>query len=59
LVSVGKLVQHASNEQQLRDAIRAIAEAEALALRPLGADVQKVKKALIDKLQESTNNLQN
>jgi len=52
-------VQHASNEQQLRDAIRAIAEAEALALRPLGADVQKVKKALIDKLQESTNNLQN
>lgn len=59
LVSAGNLVKNAGNEQQLRDAIRAIPGAEEVAMRPLGADVQTIKKALLDKLRESTNNLQN
>jgi hypothetical protein len=58
LVSATNLVQKASNEQQLREAIRAIPGAEELAYRPLGADVPTVKKALLDRLSESTNRLQ-
>jgi hypothetical protein len=57
LVSAGNLVKNADDEQQLRDAIRAIPGAEEVALRPLGADVQTIKKALLDRLRESTNNL--
>jgi len=58
-ISAGKLVQSASNEQQLRDAIRTIPGAEELANRPLGADVQTIKTSLLDRLRESTNRLQN
>jgi hypothetical protein len=58
LVSATNLVQKASNEQQLREAIGAIPGAEELAYRPLGADVPTVKKALLDRLSESTNRLQ-
>jgi hypothetical protein len=57
LVSAGDLVKNAGNEQELRNAIRAIPGAEEVALRPLGADVQTIKKALLDRLRESTNNL--
>lgn len=58
LVSATNLVREASNEQQLREPIRAIPGAEELAYRPLGADVPSVKKALLDRLSESTNRLQ-
>jgi len=57
LVSAANMVQKASNETQLRDAIRAVPGAEELASRPLGADVQTIKKALLDRLSESTNRL--
>jgi hypothetical protein len=59
LVSAGKLVQSASNELQLRDAIRAIPGAEELANRPLGADIQTIKSSLLDRLRESSSRLQN
>ena len=59
LVSAAKLVQNASNEQELRSAIRAIPGGEELAIRPLGAEVQKVRTALLERLRESTNRLQN
>ncbi|HBH74250.1 MAG TPA: hypothetical protein DDY43_12655 [Synechococcales bacterium UBA10510] len=58
LTAAAELVQQASSEPQLRDAIRAIPGAEALANRPLGTDVKTVKKALLDKLRESTTSLQ-
>jgi hypothetical protein len=53
------MVRNASNEQQLREAIRAIPGAEELASRPLGADVQTIKISLLDRLRQSTNSLQN
>jgi len=59
LVSAAKLVQNAGNEQQLRSAIRTMPGGEELANRPLGADVQKVRTALLERLRESTNRLQN
>lgn len=59
LSSAAELVQKASNEPQLREAIRAIPGAEELANRPLGADVNTVKKAFLDRLRQSKNSLQN
>jgi len=59
LTSVAQLVENASNEPQLRDAIRAIPGANGVADRPLGADVKTIKSALLNKLRESTNRLQN
>jgi hypothetical protein len=59
LTSAAELVQNASNESQLRDAIRAIPGADGVADQPLGADVKTIKSALLDKLRESTNGLQN
>jgi len=58
LVSASNRVQNASNEQELRDAIRAIPGAEELALRPLGAEVETIKTALLNRLRESTNRLE-
>jgi hypothetical protein len=59
LSSAAELVQKASNEPQLREAIRAIPGAEELANRPLGADVNTVKRAFLDRLRQSKNSLQN
>jgi hypothetical protein len=59
LTSAAELVQNASNESQLRNAIRAIPGADGVADQPLGADVKTIKSALLDKLRESTNGLQN
>ena len=59
LTSAAKLVQNSSNEKQLRAAIGSIPGAEELAARPLGADVQTIKIAILDRLRESTNRLQN
>jgi hypothetical protein len=58
LTSVAQLVENASNEPQLRDAIRAIPGADGVADRPLGADIKTIKSALLNKLRESTNSLQ-
>ena len=58
LTSAAELVQSASNEPQLRDAIRAIPGADGVADQPLGADVKTIKSALLNKLRESTNRLQ-
>ena len=58
LTSAAELVQNASNESQLRDAIRAIPGADGVADQPLGADVKTIKSALLDKLRETTNKLQ-
>jgi hypothetical protein len=58
LTSAAELVQNASNEPQLRDAIRAIPGADGVADQPLGADVKTIKSALLNKLRESTAKLQ-
>jgi len=58
LSSAAELVQNARNEPQLRDAIRAIPGADGVADQPLGADINTIKSALLNKLQESTNRLQ-
>jgi hypothetical protein len=58
LVSASNRVQNASNEEELRDAIRAIPGAEELALRPLGAEVEIIKTALLNRMRESTNRLE-
>ena len=58
LISAANLIQKASTEDQLRDAIRAIPGGEELALRPLGAEVETIKPALLDRLRETTNRLQ-
>ncbi len=58
LTSAAELVQNASNEPQLRDAIRAIPGADKVADQPLGADVKTIKSALLNNLRESTNRLQ-
>jgi hypothetical protein len=58
LTSAAELVQNASNELQLRAAIRAIPGADGVADQPLGADVKTIKSALLNKLRESTNKLQ-
>lgn len=58
LTAAAELVQQASSESQLRDAIRAIPGADGVADQPLGADVKTIKSALLNKLRESTNRLQ-
>ena len=58
LTSAAVLVQNASNEPQLRDAIRAIPGADGVADQPLGADIKTIKSALLKKLRESTNSFQ-
>ena len=58
LTAAAELVQQASSEPQLRDAIRAIPGADGVADQPLGADIKTIKSALLKKLRESTNSLQ-
>ncbi len=52
-------LQKAANEQELRDAIRAIPGGEQLANRPLGADVQTIKTGLLARLRPSVKRLEN
>jgi hypothetical protein len=59
LLATSNLVKSASNEQQLRDAIRLLPGGEELAFRPLGGDVQTIKNVLLERLSASTNLLQN
>lgn len=59
LFATSNLVKNASNEQQLRDAIRVLPGGEALAFRPLGGDIQTIKNVLLERLSASTNLLQN
>ncbi len=59
LADAANQVQKASNEQQLRDAIRAIPGGEQLANRPLGADVQTIKTGLLARLRPSVKRLEN
>jgi hypothetical protein len=58
LAAAAELVENASDERQLRDAIRAIPGADGVADQPLGADVKTIKSALLNKLRESTAKLQ-
>jgi len=58
LSSASDKVQKASTEDQLRNAIRTIPGGEELALRPLGAEVETIKPALLERLRETTNRLQ-
>jgi hypothetical protein len=59
ILATNNLVKNASNEQQLRDAIRLLPGGEVLAFRPLGGDVQTVKNVLLERLSASTNLLEN
>lgn len=59
LADAANQVQKASNEQQLREAIRAIPGGEQLADRPLGADVQTIKTGLLTRLRPSVKRLEN
>lgn len=59
LADAANLVQNASNEQQLREAIRSIPGGEQLANRPLGADVQTIKTGLLARLRPSVKRLEN
>ncbi len=59
LADAANLVQNAANEQQLREAIRAIPGGEQLANRPLGADVQTIKTGLLARLRPSVKRLEN
>jgi len=59
LADAANLVQAAANEQQLREAIRAIPGGEQLANRPLGADVQTIKTGLLARLRPSVKRLEN
>jgi len=59
LADAANLVQGAANEQQLREAIRAIPGGEQLANRPLGADVQTIKTGLLARLRPSVKRLEN
>jgi hypothetical protein len=58
LSSASDKVQKATTEDQLRNAIRTIPGGEELALRPLGAEVETIKPALLERLRETTNRLQ-
>jgi hypothetical protein len=59
LADAANQVQNAANEQQLREAIRAIPGGEQLANRPLGADVQTIKTGLLARLRPSVKRLEN
>ncbi|MFN9623178.1 MAG: hypothetical protein ACK587_10165 [Cyanobacteriota bacterium] len=59
LADSANLLQRATDEQQLREAIRAIPGGEQLANRPLGADVQTIKTGLLARLRPSVKRLEN
>lgn len=53
VISAANKLQKATTEQDLREAIRAIPGGEQIANRPLGADVQTIKTALLRRIQPS------
>jgi hypothetical protein len=59
VVAAANQLQKANSEQELREAIRAIPGGEQLANRPLGADVQTIKTALIGRLRSNVSRLEN
>ncbi|MBM5816422.1 MAG: hypothetical protein FJ083_07490 [Cyanobacteria bacterium K_Offshore_surface_m2_239] len=59
LADAANQVQKATNEAELREAIRAIPGGEQLANRPLGADVQTIKTGLLARLRPSVKRLEN
>jgi hypothetical protein len=59
LENAANRLQKAEDEAQLREAIRAIPGGEQLANRPLGADVQTIKRGLLDRLKPSMKRLEN
>ncbi|MEB3324566.1 MAG: hypothetical protein VKM17_04445 [Cyanobacteriota bacterium] len=59
VIEAANQLQKATTENQLRDAIRAIPGGEQLADRPLGADVQTIKTALLRRIQPSVKRAEN
>ncbi len=59
LAAAANKLQKASNEQQLREAIREIPGGEQLANRPLGADVQTIKTTLLERIRPNLKRLEN
>jgi hypothetical protein len=59
LADAANLIQKATSESELREAIRAIPGGEQLANRPLGADVQTIKTGLLTRLRPSVKRLEN
>lgn len=59
LADAANQIQKATNEPELREAIRAIPGGEQLANRPLGADVQTIKTGLLTRLRPSVKRLEN
>lgn len=58
-VSAANQIQNAKTEQQLRKAILAIPGGEQLANRPLGADLQTVKTALLGRIRPTVKRIEN
>jgi hypothetical protein len=59
LAAAANKLQKATNEEQLREAIREIPGGEQLANRPLGADVQTVKTGLLARIRPTLKRLEN
>lgn len=59
VIAAADQLKKATTEQQLRDAIRAIPGGEQVANRPLGADVQTIKTALLKRIQPSVKQAEN
>jgi hypothetical protein len=59
LADAANLIQKATTEPELREAIRAIPGGEQLANRPLGADVQAIKTGLLNRLRPSVKRMEN
>jgi len=59
VIAAANQLQNATTEQQLRDAIRSIPGGNQLADRPLGADVQTIKTALLKRIQPSLKRAEN
>jgi len=59
VIAAANQLQKATTEQQLRDAIRSIPGGEQVANRPLGADVQTIKTALLRRIEPSVKRAEN
>lgn len=59
VIAAADQLKKATTEQELRDAIRAIPGGEQVANRPLGANVQIIKSALLKRIQPSVKQAEN
>lgn len=59
LTTAANQLQQAANEQELRTAIRSIPGGEQIADRPLGADVQTIKTALLGRIRPNIKRFEN